>query len=95
MQVIETQYEFGQIDIFSVLQMQARSLHNEALLISMKNARIAQQRVLHLGKQRLSITNAPCITLLANITAIIEYRPETEPNLAYLKTYSVFWADLS
>jgi outer membrane protein TolC len=49
LQVIETQYEFGQMDIFSVLQMQARSLHNEALLISMKNARIAQQRVLHLA----------------------------------------------
>jgi NodT family efflux transporter outer membrane factor (OMF) lipoprotein len=49
LKVTETQYEFGQVDMFSVLQMQARALHNEALLISMKNARIAQRIDLHLA----------------------------------------------
>ena len=45
----QTQYEVGQIDLLSVLQMQARTLNSRITLIRMQNARLAQRVDLHLA----------------------------------------------
>jgi len=47
--VVETQYEFGQVDLLSVLQMQTRALNSRISLIRIKNARLAQRIDLHLA----------------------------------------------
>jgi len=49
LKVVETQYEFGQVDLLSVLQMQARALNSRISLIRIKNARLAQRVDLHLA----------------------------------------------
>ncbi len=48
LQVAKTQYEFGQVDFLSVLQMQARLLGSRIQLIRIKNAKLAQRVDLHL-----------------------------------------------
>ena len=45
----QTQYDVGQIDFLSVLQMQARTLNSRITLIRMQNARLAQRVDLHLA----------------------------------------------
>ena len=42
-------YEFGQTDLLSVLQMQARTINSKIFLIRIKNARLAQRIDLHLA----------------------------------------------
>ncbi|MBL4826841.1 MAG: efflux transporter outer membrane subunit [Spongiibacteraceae bacterium] len=49
LKVAETQYEFGQVDLLSVLQMQTRVLNARIALIRIKNARLAQRVDLHLA----------------------------------------------
>jgi len=49
LKVAETQYEFGQVDLLSVLQMQTRALNSRISLIRIKNARLAQRVDLHLA----------------------------------------------
>ena len=49
LKVAKTQYEFGQTDLLSVLQMQARTLNSKISLIRIKNARPAQRIDLHLA----------------------------------------------
>jgi len=49
LKVAETQYEFGQVDLLSVLQMQTRALNSQISLIRIKNARLAQRVDLHLA----------------------------------------------
>lgn len=47
--VSQTKYEFGQIDLLSVLQLQARLLNSRVALIRIRNARLAQRVDLHLA----------------------------------------------
>ena len=47
--VVETQYEFGQVDFLSVMQMQAKTLNTRIGLIRLKNARLTQRIDLHLA----------------------------------------------
>ncbi len=47
--IANTQYEVGQIDFLSVLQLQARTLNSRISLIRIKNARLAQRVDLHLA----------------------------------------------
>jgi len=49
LEVIKTQYEVGQVDFLSVLQLQARTLNSKISLIRIKNARLAQRVDLHLA----------------------------------------------
>ena len=49
LRVAKTQYEFGQVDFLSVLQMQARLLGSRIELIRIKNAKLAQRVDLHLA----------------------------------------------
>jgi NodT family efflux transporter outer membrane factor (OMF) lipoprotein len=49
LQVAKTQYEFGEVDFLSVLQMQARLLGSRIELIRIKNAKLAQRVDLHLA----------------------------------------------
>ena len=49
LRVSNTQYKFGQVDLFSVLQMQARSIDARMSLIAIMNARLAQRIDLHLA----------------------------------------------
>jgi outer membrane protein TolC len=43
------QYDVGQVDFLSVLQLQARTLNSQISLIRIKNARLAQRVDLHLA----------------------------------------------
>ena len=47
--IARTQYEFGQVNLLNVLQMQARTLNAKISLIRIKNARLAQRVDLHLA----------------------------------------------
>lgn len=47
--VSNTQYKIGQVDLFSVLQMQARSINAKISLTQIMNARLAQRIDLHLA----------------------------------------------
>jgi outer membrane protein TolC len=47
--ITKTQYDVGQVDFLSVLQMQARTLNSQIKLIRFKNARLAQRVDLHLA----------------------------------------------
>ncbi|TDJ57392.1 MAG: hypothetical protein E2O41_08160, partial [Nitrospina sp.] len=49
LQVAKTQYEIGDVDFLSVLQMQARLLGSRIQLIRIKNAKLAQRVDLHLA----------------------------------------------
>jgi len=49
LQITDTQYQFGQVDLFRVLQMQARSINSRISLIRIMNARLAQRIDLHLA----------------------------------------------
>ena len=49
LKLAQTQYEVGQIDLLSVLQMQAWLLNARIALIIIKNARLAQRVDLHLA----------------------------------------------
>ena len=49
LRVSNTQYKIGQVDLFSVLQMQARSIDAKMSLIGIMNARLAQRIDLHLA----------------------------------------------
>ena len=49
LEIANTQYEVGQIDFLSVLQLQARTLNSRISLIRIKNARLAQRVDLHLA----------------------------------------------
>ncbi len=45
----QIQYDVGQVDFLSVLQLQARTLNSQISLIRIKNARLAQRVDLHLA----------------------------------------------
>ena len=47
--ITKTQYDVGQVDFLSVLQLQARTLNSQTTLIRIKNARLAQRVDLHLA----------------------------------------------
>ena len=47
--ITKTQYDVGQVDFLSVLQLQARTLNSQISLIRIKNARLAQRVDLHLA----------------------------------------------
>jgi len=47
--ITKTQYDVGQVDFLSVLQLQARTLNSQIKLIRIKNARLAQRIDLHLA----------------------------------------------
>jgi len=47
LKVSNTQYKIGQVDLFSVLQMQARSIKAKIVLSELKHARLAQRIDLH------------------------------------------------
>jgi multidrug efflux system outer membrane protein len=49
LEVTKTQYDVGQVDFLSVLQLQARTLNSKISLIRIKNARLAQRVDLHLA----------------------------------------------
>lgn len=49
LEVTKTQYDVGQVDFLSVLQLQARTLNSRISLIRIKNARLAQRVDLHLA----------------------------------------------
>ena len=49
LKIAKTQYEVGQTDFLSVLQLQARTLNSRISLIRIKNARLAQRVDLHLA----------------------------------------------
>jgi NodT family efflux transporter outer membrane factor (OMF) lipoprotein len=47
--ITKIQYDIGQVDFLSVLQLQARTLNSQISLIRIKNARLAQRVDLHLA----------------------------------------------
>ena len=47
--ITKIQYDVGQVDFLSVLQLQARTLNSQITLIRIKNARLAQRVDLHLA----------------------------------------------
>ncbi len=49
LETVKVQYDVGQVDFLSVLQLQARTLNSQILLIRIKNARLAQRVDLHLA----------------------------------------------
>ena len=49
LEIVEVQYDVGQVDFLSVLQLQARTLNSQISLIRIKNARLAQRVDLHLA----------------------------------------------
>jgi len=49
LKITNTQYDVGQVDFLSVLQIQARTLNSRISLIRIKNARLAQRVDLHLA----------------------------------------------
>jgi len=49
LETVRVQYDVGQVDFLSVLQLQARTLNSQISLIRIKNARLAQRVDLHLA----------------------------------------------
>ena len=49
LETVKVQYDVGQVDFLSVLQLQARTLNSQISLIRIKNARLAQRVDLHLA----------------------------------------------
>ena len=49
LEIAKTQYDVGQVDFLSVLQLQARTLNSRISLIRIKNTRLAQRVDLHLA----------------------------------------------
>ena len=49
LEVAQTQYDVGAVNLLDVLQMQARALNSRISLIRIKNARLAQRVDLHLA----------------------------------------------
>lgn len=66
LEIAETQYEFGQVDFLSVLQMQVRALNSRIELIRIKNARLAQRVDFHLAlgvrMQEHALLGLPCMS---------------------------------